>query len=181
MQATPNAVTITKTIPGNCSTTGLPVNSSPSALAPNAAPPPPPPPPAPCTPDTTTSYTAFQYTLTVAAPPDGNKAPPTYYWLHVLDQGGYTESGSWRPGKWVPAVKAPSLRVTRANGVVSAAVQAAKITLFDIPGATFGTTGETGYTTGKGGKKRWWQRRTTTPGTVKGKVAKWWKKWFYKG
>ena len=114
-----------------------------------------------CSYNTTTTVSAnvtvytYQYTLSVSAPPDGNKAPPTYYWLHVLDQGGFTASGKWVAGKWVPAARGPPMRVVRANGFVSSAVTEAKITRWDKVG---------GGSSGGSGKGRW-------------KPGKFWRTW----
>ena len=69
----------------------------------------------------------IKFTIIAVAPPNTNIAPPTYYWLHVLDQGGYTDStGKWVPGYWVPNVQGMAVRLYRKNMVVSRSVTAAR-------------------------------------------------------
>ena len=51
--------------------------------------------------------------LTVKAPPSTNVAPPSIYWLHVLDQGGYTANGIWVRNHWVPNQEGQMVQVTR--------------------------------------------------------------------
>lgn len=170
-QVSSQAQTVTTLIRGNCSLPSPPVDDGDDNDTSTAPPPPPPPPPAFCVPDktVTTTSTIYTYTLTVAAPPDGNKAPPTYYWLSVLDQGAYFEKGKWVPGKWVPNSKGQPVRVVRANGFVSSAVREAKITHWDSSSSS-----------STGTKGKWWKRRIGG-GQVRKAIGKWFKKWWTRG
>ncbi|GJP84940.1 hypothetical protein CLOP_g14986 [Closterium sp. NIES-67] len=52
-------------------------------------------------------------TASIRAPPNGSIAPPSIYWLHILDQGGYRNAdGAWVPGKWVPSLEGQPIRLT---------------------------------------------------------------------
>ena len=56
----------------------------------------------------------YAVTLTINAPPSGNIAPAGYYWLHVIDQGGFRDgNGQWQGGNWVPNWEGAVVQLTR--------------------------------------------------------------------
>ena len=79
------------------------------------------------TPQKQKAGSVLKYTLIVRAPPNGNVAPASIYWLHVLDQGGYKANNMWQPGHWVPNVKGMPVRLWRKKFAVSPSVALSRI------------------------------------------------------